>query len=118
MAGNFVQDGATLNIVAAAALTNGTPVAIGSLLGVPLTNIANGATGSVRVEGVFTLPKATGVAFTQGQRVNFRPSLTALTSAAAATGDLVGAATVIAAAASGDTTCLARLSPGSAIVQP
>lgn len=118
MARNFIQPGDTLDVVATAAVTSGTPIAVGALAGVPLTSGAIGATVAVRVEGVFSVPKVAGTAFTVGQRVNFRPSAGAFTLATAATGDLLGAAVAVAAAASGDTTCQVRLSPGAATIQP
>lgn len=68
MATNFKQAGEVI------AWTNGTgttatvgvPVAVGFYgMGIPLVTIANGATGSVQMEGVFALPKTTG-AIAQG----------------------------------------------------
>lgn len=118
MAGNFIQQGDTLDIVAAANLTSGTPIAVGALAAIPLSTVLSGQPCAVRVEGVFQVPKVAGNAFTVGQRVNFRPSASAFTLATAATGDLLGAAVAVAAAASGDTTCLVRLSPGVATIQP
>lgn len=118
MATNFLNQGDTIDIVAAANLTSGTPIAVGALAGVPLSTVLSGQPCAVRVEGVFQVPKVAGTAFTVGQRVNFRPSAGAFTVATAAAGDLLGAAVAVAAAASGDTTCQVRLSPGSATIQP
>jgi predicted RecA/RadA family phage recombinase len=118
MARNFIQKGETLDIVAAANLTSGTPIAVGALAAIPLSTVLSGQPCAVRVEGVFQAPKVAGTAFTVGQRVNFRPSANAFTLAAATTGDLLGAGVAVAAAASGDTTCQVRLSPGVATIQP
>lgn len=118
MARNYVQPGTVLEITAAANLNSGTPVAVGAVVGVALGAIANGARGQAQVEGVFDLPKATGVAFTAGQRLNFRPSAGNFTTATAVAGDLLGAGVAVNAAAAGDTTCRVRLSPGVATIQP
>ena len=59
MAKNYVQEGDVIDYVNASGstITSGTAVLIGARLGVTLADIANGATGSVQVEGVFTVPK-------------------------------------------------------------
>ncbi|HAI58583.1 MAG TPA: hypothetical protein DCM32_01720 [Xanthomonadaceae bacterium] len=118
MANNFLQPGDTLDIVAAANLTSGTPIAVGALAAVPLSTVLSGQPCAVRVQGVFQVPKAAGTAFTVGQRVNFRPGSNAFTLATPAAGDLLGAGIAVAAAAAGDTTCQVRLSPGAATIQP
>lgn len=118
MARNFVNQGDTIDVVATAAVTSGTPIAVGALAAIPLTTAPIGATFAARVEGVFTVPKATGNAFTVGARVNFRPSTNSFTLAAAVAGDLIGAGIAVQAAAAGDTTATVRLSPGVATIQP
>ena len=117
MARNFIQDGDTLDIVVAAAVTSGTPIAVGALAGIPLTSAAIGVTAAVRVVGVWSVPKMAGAAFTVGQRVNFRPSASAFTLGTPVAGDLIGAGIAVAAAASGDLTATVRLSPGVATIQ-
>ena len=59
MAKNYVQEGDVIDYANASGstITSGTPVLIGARLGVALADIANGATGSVQVEGVFTIAK-------------------------------------------------------------
>ena len=59
MAKNYVQEGDVIDYANASGSTiiSGTPVLIGARLGVALADIANGATGSVQVEGVFTIAK-------------------------------------------------------------
>lgn len=118
MARNFIQPGETIDIVATAAVTSGTPIAVGSLAGIPLSSGAIGATVAVRVAGVFEVPKNNTVAFTVGQRVNFRPGTGQFTTQAPAAGDLIGAGVVVAAALTAATTALVRLSPGVATIQP
>ena len=59
MAGNYLMSGDVLDYTntTGAALASGAMVLIGTRVGVALANIANGATGSVRVRGVFTIAK-------------------------------------------------------------
>ena len=75
MAKNYVGLGDVIDHTAAANLTSGQPVALTDRIGVALVDIANGETGAVSVEGVYTLPKTTGVgtALTQGDAVYLTP---------------------------------------------
>lgn len=68
MAQNYVQEGDVLNYTNASGSTiaSGTAVLIGTWLGVALADIANTATGSVAIEGVFTVPKLSTDVVTQG----------------------------------------------------
>lgn len=66
MATNYVADGATVDYVAGSAIASGDLVVIGELVGVANDAIANGATGVVHVQGVFSVPKEAGLAVTQG----------------------------------------------------
>lgn len=68
MAQNYVQEGDVLNYTNASGSTivSGTAILIGTWLGVALADIANGATGSVAIEGVFTVPKLSTDVVTQG----------------------------------------------------
>lgn len=59
MAKNYVQDGKVISFIASAEIESGQVVVIGSLVGVSLTDVANGATGQMAVEGVFDIPAAT-----------------------------------------------------------
>jgi predicted RecA/RadA family phage recombinase len=59
---NYVQDGKYLDFTAAADVDSGELVQVGSLHGVSVTDVANGAKGVLALEGVFTLPKLTGAA--------------------------------------------------------
>ena len=67
MSGNFVQPGNVIDHVAAATIASGDVVVIGQMLGVALTDIANGATGSVQINGVFTVPKVSGAVIAAGE---------------------------------------------------
>ena len=71
---NYVQSGEFLEITAGAAYSAGDLVEFGSLHGVAVADIANGANGIICMEGVFTLPKltaASGDACTAGGPVYF-----------------------------------------------
>jgi predicted RecA/RadA family phage recombinase len=57
---NFVQNGDYLDYTATADIARGALVQVGDLHGVAVTAIANGARGSLALEGVFTFPKLTG----------------------------------------------------------
>ena len=57
---NYVQDGNYLTFTAGATITSGQLVQVGDLHGVSVTDVAAGATGTLVMEGVFTLPKLTG----------------------------------------------------------
>ena len=113
---NYIQPGIVISILAAAALTSGTPVAVGCLLAVPTGDIANGATGEAQIEGVFELPKLSTADITAGEKLIWDVSAGQFIVASAATGDLDGCAVAIAAAGNGTTTVLAKLLPGNATI--
>lgn len=105
MADNYLQDGDIITYTnAGSAITAGSPVAIGSLIGVALVDIAaSTGTGSVALRGVWTLPKVTGTAWTQGAKLLWDASAGKfdLGSATPATGDISGCCVAAAAATSG-----------------
>ena len=59
---NYVQNGDYIEFTAGATITSGQLVQVGDLHGVSVTDVANGAKGSLAMEGIFTLPKLTGAA--------------------------------------------------------
>lgn len=63
---NFIQPGDHLDYTAAAAITSGSAVLIGTKIGVAVADMATGETGAVRVRGVFELPKLQSDNVTQG----------------------------------------------------
>lgn len=69
MATNYIAAGETLDHVAASALTGGTPVVIGTIVGIPVADIANGSTGAVAIQGVWELPLKSGDTPAQGAKV-------------------------------------------------
>ncbi|MDH1765152.1 DUF2190 family protein [Comamonas aquatica] len=107
MATNHVQPGKVLDYVntTGAAIASGSVVVVGALLGVALVDIPVGATGSVAVDGVFSVPKVAGAAIGQGAPVVFKAATKAFTTGGSlAAGDVSGAAAVcFSAAASADT---------------
>jgi len=54
---NYVQNGDFITFTAAADVDSGELVQVGSLFGVAVTDVANGAEGTLALKGVFTLPK-------------------------------------------------------------
>lgn len=71
MATNFYQDGDVLDYTntTGAAIASGDPVAIGNIIGIALVDISISAVGSVALEGVWKVAKATGNAWVQGAKV-------------------------------------------------
>lgn len=116
MTTKYVQDGAVMDYTnAGSAITSGSVVAVGNIIGVALADIAaTSGVGSVALEGVFTLPKVTGTAWTQGAKLLWDASAGKfdLGTATPATGDISGCCVAFAAAASGATTGLVKLNVG------
>lgn len=124
MAKNYESDGNTIQWTngTGAAVASGQLVKVGpSMLGVALVALANGATGSVAVEGVFSgVPKVSAAVFAQGEKliwdVSANGALGAFDDSAAspATGDVTGGAIAWMAGANTETTCTVKLTPGNA----
>lgn len=66
MAQNFVCEGDVLQLPISATVTTGSPIVVGSRIGVALGSGVSGDTIRVAMEGVFTCPKLTGAAITVG----------------------------------------------------
>lgn len=102
---NSIQDGKILALAAPYAVASGGGALIGSIFGVAVTALANTEVGSFQLEGVYTLPKATGAA-TLGAKAywdNTNKNVTATSTS----NTLIGV--FVAAYASGDTTANVRL---------
>lgn len=114
MATNYIQPGEVIQYTAGADITSGSVVRIGNILGVALVNIANGATGSVAISGVFNVPKVSGAVIAQGESLTWDASAGAFDDNAAtpATGDVTGPPAVAAEAAGDGVTSLAVLFTG------
>lgn len=115
---NYVQEGHVMDWVngTGAAVSSGAVVKVGNILGVALADIANGATGSVCVRGVFTVPKVAGAVIAQGQSLTWDVSAAAFDDNAAvpASGDVTGAPAVAFEAAGNGVTELDVLFTGAA----
>ena len=102
MATNYVQEGEVLAYTnASTAIAAGDLVPLSNHAGVALVDIANGATGSVQLSGVFTVDKTTSQTWTVGQALYVDAGTGKATTTA--TGN-VPAGFAFAAAGSSDTT--------------
>ena len=119
MAKNYVQEGDVINWTnGGSAVVAGTVIVIGQILGVALVDIAGGATGSVAIEGVFSVPKVSGAVIAAGESLVWDVSAGKFDDnlATPATGDISGAAAVaVEAAGNTITTIKVRLTgvPGT-----
>lgn len=98
------------------AVSSGDVVVIGSSLGVAAVDIADEASGTVTMVGVFTAPKTSGSAITQGDPCVWDVSAGAFvpSSTDAEEGDITGAAICWADAASAATSVSVKLTgPGA-----
>lgn len=122
MATNSVVDGDVIQWTAGANTVSGQLVKVGpSLLGVALTDIASGATGSVAIEGVFSgINKVSGAVFSKGEKLLWDVSAASGagafddSAATGASGDVMGGAIAWEAGTDGQTTCTVKLTPGNA----
>ena len=114
MANNYIQPGDIIDFTAGTNITAGTVVRIGNILGVTLVDIANGATGSVGIRGVFTVPKVSGAVIAAGESLTWDASAGAFDDNAAtpATGDVTGPPAVAIEAAGSGVTSLSVLFTG------
>lgn len=109
MANNYLKPGNIIDWTngTGTAVVSGQVVVIGQILGVALVDIANGATGSVAIEGVFSVPKVSAAVIAAGESLTWDVSAAAFDDNAAtpATGDVTGPpAVAIEAAGNGVTT--------------
>jgi predicted RecA/RadA family phage recombinase len=76
MATNYVQDGKTVEYSndTGAEIASGSPVALSAMIGVAITDIADGDDGDLVTEGVFTLPKDSEDDIAQGADVYLNAS--------------------------------------------
>lgn len=100
MARGYIQEGKTLTLVAPRTLASGAGMLVGSIFAVALADAASGQPVEARRVEVFDLAKATGQAWTQGQKVYWDNAAFNVTTTASGN-TLIGAATQ--AQASADT---------------
>jgi predicted RecA/RadA family phage recombinase len=103
---NYVQPGRVLDHVAAADIDSGDVVVMGQRIGVAMTDIANGKTGAVAVEGLATLPVVTAGAIAQGALVYWDVADGEIN---ASSGGNIPAGYAAKAKVSGDTTIVVQL---------
>jgi len=97
---NFLQPGINQEYTApGGGVVSGTPVLIGGLVVIPLVSAAAGVRFNGEVEGVYTLPKTAGSAWTEGQVLYFDSATTSFTTAASATARRAGIANAAALSA-------------------
>lgn len=68
---DYVQDGDVLDYTPAADVAAGAVVVIGSLVGVAPRPIAANAVGALAIDGVYSLPCATGATGAQGSAISW-----------------------------------------------
>lgn len=110
---NFIQEGDRLDMPAPYAVSSGGGALVGALFGVAVTDLALNEVGTFALEGVFTLPKATGASTggTGGAKA-YWVTATKNVSAASSGNTLIGV--FAATCADGDATCRVRLN-GAAV---
>lgn len=101
MTTKYVMSGEVIDYVAGSNIVSGRVLLIGVRIGVALTDIANGATGAVRVKGIFTIAKLSTDVMAQGAALYWDNANSRLTTTAGGN-TLAGYAT--AAAGNGATT--------------
>jgi len=109
MSTKYLSEGATIQYAngTGSAVSSDDVVNMNGVLGVALADIPDGETGSVRINGVFRMPKASAAVIAQGETLTWDVSAGEFddSSATPAAGDVTGATAVAAAAAgNGDTT--------------
>jgi predicted RecA/RadA family phage recombinase len=106
---NYVQNGKNVDVTAPYAVASGGGVLVGALFGVAVADIANGETGTICTEGVYTLAKASGAGTggAQGAKAYWDNTAKKVTGVA---GDNVAIGYFMAAAATADTSATVRLS--------
>lgn len=116
MAKNYIQPGEVIDWTNATggAKTAGSVIAIGQMLGVALVDIANGATGSVQIKGVFEVPKVSGAVIAAGESLVWDVSAGAFDDnlATPAAGDISGPPAVAVEAAGNGVTSINVLFTG------
>jgi len=115
---NFVSEG---NSVAwtngtGSAVVSGQVVAMSHTLGVAAVDIADGESGTVYIEGVFSVPKVSAAVFAAGEKLVWDSSAGEFddSSATPASGDVTGGAIAAAPGAASETVCTVKLTPGNA----
>jgi predicted RecA/RadA family phage recombinase len=112
---NYVKSGKTVELAAPAAMSSGDARIIGGLLAVAHTDLDSAERGSFETEGEFTLPKATGIAFAEGE-ICYWDDATQLFKKSAST--FFGCATCTKAAVNADTEMQVKLHGVAVVAVP
>lgn len=113
MTTRFIKPGDALDYTPGANVAVNAVVALGAFIGIAATNIASGATGTVLVDGVFTLPKKAGTAMPVGTKVTWSVADGAVIVGAGVSGDVAGCGIVVEQdAASADITARVLIDAG------
>lgn len=118
MANNYIKPGEHLTFTASADTASGAGVLLGTMLGVALTKVLNGASGEAAVEGVWELPKTAGAAINAWTRPIWDTATNTFIASGATTGDLLNAVVAVETAASAATKVKVRLLPGAGSLSP
>lgn len=113
MATNYVNDGQVITYAnSGTAISAGDVVIINNIVGVALVDIAaTTGTGSVAIEGVFTVPAVSAAVISQGEAVIWDATAEAFEDDqhSAGTGDITGACVAMADSGNGETTVMVKL---------
>jgi predicted RecA/RadA family phage recombinase len=111
MTAYFYREGRSIDYTPSGAdVSAGDVVIVGDIIGVAEDDIADGDTGTLRIEGIFKMPAPAGTAFAAGDAVTWDGTDIAATTF----GDAVHGV-VVAACASAETTALVKLTPTGVI---
>lgn len=115
MGTKFKQPGDVLTHSPAGAVAVDAVVQMKDIVGIALVDIAAGGEGSVAIEGVFEVPKVAGVAWVQGDSLDWDASAAKFDKDVGipAAGDVENCAVAFAAAASAATVGTVKLTPGT-----
>lgn len=120
MAKNYVQAGEVVDFTngTGSDIASGDVVPMGSLIGVAITDIPDGETGAVGIEGVWEMPKVSAAVIAAGETVTWDASAGAFedNQATPATGDLTDGCVAVAAAGNGDTSVMVKINVGPSTV--
>jgi predicted RecA/RadA family phage recombinase len=97
---NYVSKGLTIDYTPTVAIASGQPVLVGVMLGVAVVKIAANDTGTLEIEGVFSLDKG-DVVIAQGAQLYWDDTNSVVTTTAT---DNTACGKAFASAASGDAT--------------
>lgn len=113
---NEINAGNTVSYTAGADIAAGAVVVTGHTIGIAITDIANGETGTLAIRGRFTVPKVSAAVFAVGEKLVWDSSVGQFddSSATPAAGDITGGAIAAKAGANLETTCEVILTPGNA----